>query len=249
MKCVPGFLKIEDMKKVRIILLVITAYFAEIHQTNAHAIWIESKPKASKNKAHEVNVFYGEYTEGQPDSVRRWYSDLKDLEVWLTSPSKKRTQLQLKDVLTHLTSSFIPDEDGLYYISTVHATKDLGGTTKYEFSSIAPVLVGNINTEAAGIEQTLSVIAQPKTFKTNSLIELQVAKGAEVFSGAEVSIMSPEGWVKTVKTDDKGQVSFTPKLKGSYVIETSEFKKEEGEWDAKKYKAFWKGSTTHILVN
>ncbi len=236
------------MRKLIALLVIMGAYFAGSQTARAHAIWIESNSKATKNKAHEVNVFYGEYPSGVSDSTAKWYSDLKSLEVWVLSPSKKKTKLDLKDLSTHLTSFFIPDEDGLYYISTVHTTKDLGGKTKYEFSSVAPVLSGKATVAPVALEQPLSVIVTPDAYKINNLVELQVWKAGQAFVDGEVLIMSPEGWVKTVKSDANGKVSFTPKLKGNYVIETSDYKKEAGEWNAKQYTHTWKGSTTRILV-
>jgi uncharacterized GH25 family protein len=237
------------MKKLIVYLIVLGSYLLGSTEARAHAIWIESNSKATKNKVHDVKVFYGEYPSGVSDSTAKWYSDLKTLEVWVTSPSKKRTKLELSDLSTHLTSSFIPDEDGLYYISTVHTTKDLGGKTKYEFSSVAPVLSGKATAAPLTLEQPLAVIVKPDEYKVNNLVEIQVWKAGQAFVDGEVLIMSPEGWVKTVKSDANGKVSFTPKLKGNYVIETSEYKKEDGEWNAKQYTHTWKGSTTRILVN
>ena len=237
------------MKKIIFFFAVIAAYTGVVQTANAHAIWIESNPAATKNKAHEVKIFYGEYPEGEVEPTAKWYSDLKSLEVWLTSPSKKKTRLVLTDATDHLNSSFVPDEEGVYFITTVHATKDLGGATKYEFSSVAPVLSGKTASLPAAPEIPLAIIVAPKTYRADGVVELQVRKGSEAFVGGEVMIMSPEGWVKTVKTNDKGQVSFTPKLKGSYVIEASEYKKETGEWNQKQYTHTWKGSTTRILVN
>ncbi|WP_276345646.1 DUF4198 domain-containing protein [Daejeonella sp. JGW-45] len=236
------------MKKLFLIIAVI-AGFGTAQTAEAHALWIESNSRATKHKAHEVNIFYGEYPSGVSDSTARWYSDLKNLEVWVLSPSQKKTKLELKDLSTHLSSSFIPDEDGIYYVSSVHTTKDLGGTTKYEFSSVVPVLTGKAPAALTVPEQPLSVLVQPNAYKTNELIRVQAWKGGQAFAGGEVLIMSPEGWVKTVKTDENGQVSFTPKLKGSYVIETSDYKKEAGEWNAKPYTHTWKGTTARILVN
>jgi uncharacterized GH25 family protein len=237
------------MKKLIVLLIIMATYFVGTQQASAHAVWIESNSKATKNKVHEVNVFYGEYPSGQSDSTAKWYSDLKNLEVWVISPSQKKTKLEMKDLSTHLTSSFIPEEDGIYYVSTVHTTKDLGGTTKYEFSSVVPVLSGKATAAPSSLEQALSVLVQPDVYKTNKTIELQAWKDGQAYADAEVLIMSPEGWVKTVRADNNGKVSFTPKLKGSYVIETSANKKEAGEWNAKQYTRTWKGSTTRILVN
>lgn len=239
------------MKKITLILALAAIYLGISQSADAHAIWIESGSKATKNKAHDVKIFYGEYPAGEIEPTEKWYSDLKSLEVWVISPSKKKTKLTLSDAVSHLSSSFVPDEDGIYYITTVHSTRDLGGTTKYEFSSVAPVLSGKAAAAAApaALEQPLSIVVQPAAYKTNGLVELQVWKDGEAFADGEVLIMSPEGWVKTVKADDRGQVSFIPKLKGNYVIETSHYRKEAGEWNSKPYTHTWKGSTTRILVN
>lgn len=236
------------MKKLTVLFLVLAAYVAAGLEANAHAIWIQSNPKASKNKAHEVNVFYGEYPEGKPDSVGKWYSDLKDIEVWVISPSQKKTKLELKDVSTHLTSSFVPDEDGVYYISTVHSTKDLGGTTKYEFSSLVPVAAGSAAAGSAPASP-LAIISEAKPYKASQPVELQIRAEGQPLKKGEVSVMSPEGWVKTLHTDENGKVSFVPQLKGRYVIEATSYKKEAGKWNEKDYTHTWKGSTTSFVVN
>jgi uncharacterized GH25 family protein len=238
------------MKKIIILLVVLATSIGAGLKVNAHAIWIESHQKASKNKAHEVKICYGEYPEGERDSVSKWYSDLKDLEVWVISPSQKKTKLNLQNAVTHLSSSFIPDEDGIYYISTTHVAKELGGTTKYEFSSVLPVVSGNISVgTAASPAMALSVIAAPKSYRSNQPIELLVKMDGEVHKKGEVSIMSPEGWVKTLHTDDSGKVVFTPNLKGLYVIEATDYKKEAGQWHDKSFTHAWKGSTTSFIVN
>lgn len=237
------------MKKLTVLLIALATYFGN-ETASAHAIWIQSDPKASKNKTHEVQVYYGEYPSGQTDSTAKWYSDLKDLEVWVISPSRRKTKLELKDLSTHLSASFVPDEEGVYYISTLHTAKDLGSTTKYAFSSLVPILSGK--TEAFSMPAPpipLAVVAEPKSYRSNQLIELQVRKGSAAFAQGEVLIMSPEGWVKTLKTDDQGKVSFKPQVKGRYVIEASDYKEEAGQWNDKAFTHSWTGTTTSFTVN
>lgn len=237
------------MKTVILLLLVVAAYLGGTHTAAAHAIWIESSAKATKNKAHEVKIFYGEYPEGEIEPTEKWFSDLKTLEVWVISPSQQKTKLTLTNASTHLIGYFTPEQDGIYYITTVHTTKDLGGTTKYEFSSVVPVLAGSAAPVVAAPTVPLSVVVQPKAYKTNELVEVQVWKEGKAFKDGKVELMSPEGWVKTVKTDANGKVKFTPKVKGSYVIETSDYHKEDGEWNQNKYTHSWQGATTRILIN
>jgi uncharacterized GH25 family protein len=237
------------MRKITVLLIALATYFVS-ENASAHAVWIQSNPKANKNKAHEVNVFYGEYPSGETDSTAKWYSDLKNLEVWVVSPSQRKTKLVLKDLATHLTASFTPEEDGLYYISSVHEAKDLGGTTKYEFSSLVPILSGKAGPAVIPAPSIpLAIVFEPKPYRSNEVIEIQVKKASDAFAAGEVLIMSPEGWVKTMKTDDQGKVSFNPPVKGRYVIEASDYKKEAGNWNDKAFTHTWKGATTSFIVN
>lgn len=214
----------------------------------AHAVWIESNGKATKNQPQEVKVFYGEFPEGVPDSTAKWYSDVKELEVFVVSPGGKKTKLTLTDAITCLKGSFIPEQEGLYYISTVHAARELGGTTKYEFQSIKPVQVGSMKAADRLPEVSLAILTDPAGYKMNEEIELTVLKNGIPYEGGEVQVMSAEGWVKTLKADKWGKVRFKPVLKGAYVIETSSYAKEAGEWNQKTYTHAWCGATTHLLV-
>ncbi|MBT2559427.1 DUF4198 domain-containing protein [Hymenobacter sp. ISL-91] len=235
------------------LLLAATYLLPGLSAASAHAVWIESITKATKNKAHGVKIYYGDYPEGVIEPTQKWYSDLKTLEVWVVSPSGKKTQLPLTDAATHLTASFTPTEDGLYHLTTVHVTKELGGTTKYEFSSVAPVLAGSATTTtttaAAAPQVPLSIVTAPKSHRVNTPVEVQVRKDGQPFQDGKVELMSPEGWVKTMKTDANGKLVFTPQLKGSYVLEASDYQAQTGEWNQQNHTHFWQGATTHIVVN
>lgn len=237
------------MRTVFLFLAVVAACLAGASAAEAHAIWIESNAQAARNKPHEVKIFYGEYPEGALEPTAKWYSDLKTLEVWVSGPAQQKTKLTLTDAGTHLVGSFTPDKDGVYYISTVHAARELGGTTKYEFSSVAPVLVGNGAAAAPAPAVPLAVVAPAKGYKAHEPVQVQVWKDGQPFKQGKVELMSPEGWVKTVKTDAEGKLTFTPRLKGSYVLEASDYQKQDGQWHDKPYTHAWQGATTRILIN
>jgi uncharacterized GH25 family protein len=215
----------------------------------AHAIWIESKAVASKNQEHSVKIFYGEYASGEIENTDKWYSDLKNIEVWVHTPSQKKVKLQLVDQQNHLSSSFVPSEDGTYYISTVHTAKELGGTTKYEFSSLLPVQVGRTPlNKTIAIEQPLSVNRQTDLLKQNAKITLLVQHKGKPLGNAEVIVMSSSGWTRTYKSDSQGLVSFDPLWKGAYVIEASNYQPETGNWEGKAFTHAWQGTTTFFEV-
>ncbi len=214
----------------------------------AHAVWIETEGKAAKNRVQVVKVFYGEFPEGLPDSTSKWYSDVKSLEVYVTSPGGKRTKLKLEDAFTCLNASFTPQEEGLYYISTEHTAQDLGGTTKYTFIAMKPVLVGDSGTAERLPDVSLAILSDPAGYSIKKQIELTVLNNGQPYAGGEVQIMTAAGWVKTIKANQEGKIRFTPVLKGAYVIETSTYTKQEGEWNQKAFTHAWSGATTHLIV-
>lgn len=215
---------------------------------SAHAVWIETEGKAAKNRVQVVKVFYGEFPEGLPDSTSKWYSDVKTLEVYVTSPGGKRTKLVLEDAFTCLNASFTPEEEGLYYISTEHTAHDLGGTTKYTFIAVKAVLVGAPQAADRLPDVSLAILTDPAGYSIKKEIELSVLKNGQPYAGGEVQIMTAAGWVKTIKANQEGKIRFTPVLKGAYVIETSTYTKQEGEWNQKAFTHAWSGATTHLIV-
>lgn len=212
----------------------------------SHALWIETHPKAIKNNLHDVKIFYGEYAAQEIEPVDEWYSDVRDFKIVLTTPSQQKIDLSTEAATDHFKTSFIPKEDGIYLLSIVHPAKDLGGSTKYEFSSVALVSVGQAIAPLADLPFYIHV--QPKLFKKGQVIEAIVLQNGKPVSGAELLVMGQEGWSKTWKTDAAGKISFPGIWKGKYVLETSISNDEIGQWHDKSYKRIWHGATTSILV-
>ena len=65
----------------------------------------------------------------------------------------------------------------------------------------------------------------------------------------EGEIETTAKWYSDLKTLEVWVVRFTPKIKGSYVLEASDYQPENGEWQQKPYTHSWKGATTRILIN
>lgn len=213
---------------------------------SAHALWIESSPIAAKNKAHQVKIFYGEYATNEIESIDKWYSDVKDFKIILTGPSNKQIELSKSISGDHFESTFTPTEDGMYTLSVVHVAKDLGGTTKYEFSSTALVSVGDTN--AALLNLPFCIQVQPKVHENGQMIEAVVLQDGKPVPDADLLVMSQEGWSKTFKADANGKVSFPAIWKGIYVLEAAVNKAESGQWHNKSYSKVWQGTTSSIIV-
>lgn len=213
---------------------------------SAHALWIESNPLAVKNKSHDVKIFYGEYATNEIEPIDKWYSDVRDFKIILTTPSQQQVELIKESSTDYFKSSFIPEEDGVYILSVVHPAKDLGGTTKYEFSSIALVAVGKSNTQILNLPFCIQV--EPKTFRNGQVVEALILQNGKPVPDADLLVMSQEGWSKTFTADSNGKVSFPAIWKGKYVLEASLSKDQEGQWYDKPYKRTWQGATTSLQV-
>ncbi|RZK88275.1 MAG: hypothetical protein EOO98_12620 [Pedobacter sp.] len=148
-------------------------------------------------------------------------------------------------------ATFIPEGNGLYIVSVVHEAKELGGTTKYEFSSVAGVAVGPVNTvDLTAIPNTLKVaVSEAKNYKINTLVQLKATHNNKPLANKHVSVFSPEGWTKEFTTDENGAISFSPAWPGRYVLEVSTHEKVKGEHNGKSYTAAWQGSTSSFEVD
>lgn len=237
------------MKKLKPILLLILLSMSAV-QLSAHALWIETKSTGKKGVAQEVKIFYGEYASNERDEIAKWYSDVKDFTLWLSAPGKEKIKLNTTGGTNFYSASFTPEQDGVYLLTVSHEAKDLGGTTKYEFSSVAAVSVGNVNLiNAQAVPNAIKVVAnEARIYKINAPVQLTAVSNGKPVPNKPVSVFSPEGWTKEFMTDANGRVSFTPIWPGRYVLEFSNFEKTAGEHRGQSYTALWQGATSSIEV-
>lgn len=237
----------NNLKSLLLLLIFLSVGAVELQ---AHALWIETASTAKKGHAQSVKVFYGEYATKELEEIGKWYSDVKDFTLWLTVPGKEKVKLSTVAGTNFYSASFTPDEDGIYLLTVSHEAKDLGGTTKYEFSSVAAVAVGKSNAvDHASIPNSINVAAnEAKNYKVNSPVQLKAVLNGQPVANKPVSIFSPEGWSKEFTTDDNGSISFTPQWPGRYVLELSNFEKVNGEHNGQSYTAAWQGATSSFEV-
>jgi uncharacterized GH25 family protein len=219
-------------------------------QLFAHALWIETSTNGKIGASHNVKVFYGEYVTNERDSVAKWYSDVKDFSLWLTAPGKEKIKLKTTPGTNFYSASFIPESDGVYVLTVVHEAKELGGTTKYEFSSLATVAVGKVSAvNASSISNPLHAsVTDAKVYKSNAPVKIKAVLNGKALAGKNVSVLSPEGWSKEYKTDENGMIEFSPIWPGRYVLEASNYQEVTGEHHGKNYTAAWQGATSSFEV-
>ncbi|WP_185213730.1 DUF4198 domain-containing protein [Sphingobacterium mizutaii] len=228
-------------------LLTILISLVSLQFASAHALWIETQSNGKLNQKHTVKVFYGEYAEGMVDPVDKWYSDVKDFDLVLIAPDGNKKILEKTAATDHFEASFLPTENGSYILSVVKPAKEAYETMKFEFSSTAFVQVGSGSNSSNSLPfHVESTVLNPKL---GSNLEIQVLENGQAEKEREVTIMGPEGWTKTLHTDNQGKASFKPLVKGKYIIEASRTDEKVEEWHGQKIEKIWKGSTYSIHVN
>ena len=216
----------------------------------AHALWIETSSYGTLNQAHEVKVYYGEFATNERDQVDKWYSDVKDFSLMLHTPGKEPIKLQLTNKGDHFSGSFQPDVTGTYFLSIVKAPKDLGGKTKYEFSSLVPVIVGKPTVpDYSSVKNPLQIeLLGLSNVKKGQSLQAKITSHGKVVPQAKVSVFSATGWGKEFVADENGLLTFDALWSGPYVLEASTFAEVAGEHEGKPYASAWQGSTTFITV-
>ncbi|WP_254560633.1 DUF4198 domain-containing protein [Dyadobacter diqingensis] len=213
----------------------------------AHALWIQTAPVGKAGQKQTVKIIYSEPGE-TPEKLADWYSDVKEFELWLTGPDKQKVKLTTTAGADHFTSEFTPEKDGVYTLSVGHTSKDLGGTTVYQFNANAVVNVGKPVAGNDAVSSTDLSIFSGQAAKVNKPVSLKGLFKNAPFEKLYITVSSPSGWSKQVVTDEKGNAEFVPIWPGVYFIEASKSWKEEGKLNGNDYKAFWRAATLLVDV-
>jgi uncharacterized GH25 family protein len=236
--------------KILISLFTFLTVLFYSHSSNAHALWIESSPYGTLNQPHEVKVYYGEYVTNERDDIEKWYSDVKDFTLLLYVPGKEPVKVELTNKGDHFSGSFQPTVQGTYFLSVVKAPKDLGGNTKYEFSSLMAVTVGKSGKlDYSPLKNPLQVeLLNARPIKKGASLQAKVTSAGQAVPNAKVSVFSSTGWGKEFVADAAGIITFDALWSGAYVLEASTFVEKAGEHEGKPYASSWQGSTTFLQV-
>lgn len=217
----------------------------------AHALWIETSTTGKAGQKQAIKIVYSE-PDDKPEKLADWYSDVKDFELWLTTPDKQKVKLATVAGEDHFTSDFTPEKDGVYTLSISKAAKDLGGSTIYEFNASAIVKVGKslAGNDADFNTNAISVYADAsKAFKINKPFGFTTFLKGKPTEKLHVAIASPSGWNRNISSAANGVAEFTPIWPGTYKIETSTSEKAEGDHFGKPYTSIWRCATLLVDVS
>lgn len=216
----------------RILVILSALFFLGAGNLSAHALWIETFGPAQKGQKQTVKVFWGEFGDNQHDPTGKWFSNMSDFELFVTSPGGKKARLTATAQADHYLAEFTPEEEGIYLLTVSHEAKDLGGTTKLQYNSVAVVKIGKSGkgNQPGFNEGQLKIWADAsKSYKVNKPLSLDVLLKGEHAEKVHVEVFSPSGWKKGFQSDSKGNVVFSPIWAGRYQAEASLYSEEAGE--------------------
>ncbi|WP_113661016.1 DUF4198 domain-containing protein [Pedobacter nanyangensis] len=228
------------MKKI----LTLFLFVAMAATSYGHALWIETNTNGQKGVAQKVKVFFGEYGTKEIDSAAKWYSNLKEFKLVLTSPNGSKQALKTKAGVFHYEADFTPTQDGQYTLSIVHQVKDLYENAKIDYYALANVFVGSAKlADQLGNDVTLSIAPAQTSFVTGQESAHAVKLNQSAFKNQKLTVVGPEKKSETINTNSNGLLNFTPKQKGTYFLEAFYEEKKSGSQAGKNYDKIWHVAT------
>lgn len=226
---------------------ITTAFFVFITSLglDAHALFLETATQGQAGKGHHVTIYYAE-PDGERELVKDWWADVSAFELWLHLPDGTTHQLEVIPDLDHFTATFIPDDPGMYHLSISHTVNQIAGKTQYVFNASAHVQVGKTRTKSdwnLPIDQVVEIDHDAR-LKSKRDVSLHYQIQEKPAVNATLSVFSPAGWSKVVKTNSEGSASFIPEWKGTYWIEAI----HKSEVSGKPYEHVVQIYTTQLRV-
>lgn len=230
------------MRKI-IFSILMTLCFLSV---KAHSIWLETQPVAKTNKPHEIRVFFGESDDITP--TEKWFSDLKDFSLTITSPSGQQIPMgEKKQSEKYYSVFFTPTEKGVYEIHLKHLVKDVFRKMKITYFSGALVSTEG-NTEKIIGENPLQLKLSSEPLKVGKERKIILLKNGEVKKSEKLAVEAPNTWGKTLYSNVRGEVTFTPLWKGNYKLAYSLSEKEQGEHNGQPYEVDYKMITIKLFT-
>nr|WP_199156489.1 DUF4198 domain-containing protein [Pedobacter sp. ASV2] len=225
--------------KTKISLLLLFFAFS-VSSAFAHALWIETSSTGKKGQAQEVKVFFGEYESKEPDSAKKWFSNLKEFSLVLTAPNGSTKVLTATPDVLFFKATFTPDQDGTYKLSIVHEVKDIYEHAKIEYYAFADVAVGNAKNNLSFPASAALIIKPEKTFlKVGETTTHELVYNKAPFAKQKVSIINPDWTKQEPETDAAGKYTFKAVQKGNYFLEAFTEDKTPGTLHDKSYDKVW----------
>lgn len=213
--------------KISKLLLVLLCVLSS-HLLAAHEMWIESNAQGKVGAPQEVKVFFGEFSWGKPTSTAKWFSDIADCKLVLTSPDGKTQILEKAKEDNCYKATFTPTEKGIYKLSFVHEVKDVYKEMKLTYVSAAIVNVDapKKGTTLVGEGHYQLQISNAET-AAKFPAHFTVMEAGKAYSSQMVEVSNTDSATRNLTTDKSGYFEFPKDWKGGQLIQLAHPQKLE----------------------
>lgn len=208
------------MKHSFAFLIVVFTFFGTLVSTPAIAgsFWIEGDILGGLNS----KIFYGEYRENQRESSPGELDSIISPTVTVFEADGAEKTLTAEPSTNHFV---VPSGKTIL----VQALKQPVYEKQEDKNSDSSISVKPYFYARLGSDGSL-----PLDIKQNGN-KLQISFRDKPLAEAELVIINPNGWEKRLRTDEKGEVTFSLPGLGLYVVEAKHEYNQSGEFDDKPY--------------
>ncbi|MEI9945597.1 MAG: hypothetical protein WDN26_15440 [Chitinophagaceae bacterium] len=223
------------MKKaiIKILSIIITLFPLSAF---AHGYWIEVEGTHKTKEAVTIKLFYGEYESGERLSGT-YLDKMGEIKVFVLFGTTKQ-QITMKQLADYWQGSFTPDAEGVYEITGINDERQVQDWTAHNLGIVRPVqylkTTYHIGTNATAQHHNAYLDIEAISPAKNNY-QLHLFKNDTAFTDMKITVMHPDGWIKTIFTDTKGIASFTPAGPALYLIVVEWIDKIPGIFKQKKY--------------
>lgn len=227
------------MKKICSALL---AFFALL-SASAHSLWIETAPTGQLAQLHEIRIFFGQPEKDKPTPTEKWFSNLREVQVQLISPSGKEIALPaLTPTATYYTTSFTPTEEGTYRVRIDHSVRNVHRERRITYLSESFIHVGKSTANRLRMgSPRLQFDLPTQALISGHKYDWRFFENKRSYAKGNVEIVLPSITSDYLELNKKGSCTFAPTEKGKHFVVVTHNDKQAGTHHGTPYK-------THITM-
>ncbi|GAB3509633.1 DUF4198 domain-containing protein [Emticicia fontis] len=230
--------------KIMVFALLLTPFLSQ-----AHGYWLEVKGSGKVGEPAKIQIFYGEYL-NQGRMKGKSLDKMNEIKLFVIDEAGNRIDVPTVQTETHWEGTFTPKTEGNYQVMGINETREVQDWVKHNLGIVRPMQYLRTNytvgkaTAATKPNNYLDIIAS----ESDNGINLNAFKNNAPADKVKLTVISPDGWEKVKVTSERGRASFTPNIKGVYLIEAEWIDKTPGTYKDKPYESIRYHSETTIEV-
>lgn len=206
--------------KIKLIFLLLLSLTMPLI-SNASAYWMEVDGSGKVNQPVQIRIYYGNIDDrgirvpqGEPE-----LSLTGQFKITVIDEKGHVKKIPLSLNKDHWEGTFTPESKGVYQVLGLNDTHPVVDRSKTGGKNVLPVdyLCAFYQAESASFVEKPARFLDILTFKRDGLVVVKVFKNG-LPATTKLRVFNPENWEKELTTDQNGEATFNPTMKGLYII-------------------------------